>query len=69
MTSPGYLLLNAEAGRNWSIGNSQLRVFARLENLLDKTYVGSVIVNEGNGRFFESGPDFTATIGAQWRWN
>lgn len=69
VTSPGYLLLNAEAGRNWSIGHSQLRVFARLENLLDKTYVGSVIVNEGNGRFFESGPDFSATLGAQWRWN
>jgi iron complex outermembrane recepter protein len=69
VSSPGYLLFNAEAGRNWTFGQSQLRVFARLENLLDKTYVGSVIVNEGNGRFFESGPDLTATLGAQWLWN
>jgi iron complex outermembrane receptor protein len=67
--SPGYLLLNAEAGRNWDIGSSQLRVFTRLDNLLDKKYVGSVIVNEGSGRFFESGPEFAAMIGAQWRWN
>ncbi len=51
------------------LASRELRVFARLENLLDKTYVGSVIVNEGNGRFFESGPDLTATLGAQWRWN
>jgi iron complex outermembrane receptor protein len=25
----------------------------RLDNLLDKKYAGSVIVNEGNGRYFE----------------
>ena len=31
-------------------------VFARVENLLDRRYVGSVIVNEGNGRYFECGP-------------
>jgi iron complex outermembrane receptor protein len=66
--SPGYGLLNAEAGRNWNIGDSRLRVFTRLENLFDRKYVGSVIVNEGNGRFFESGPEFSAMVGAQWRW-
>ena len=25
----------------------------RLDNLFDKKYAGSVIVNEGNGRYFE----------------
>jgi iron complex outermembrane recepter protein len=66
--APGYGLINAEVGRNWVLGNSTLRGFARVENLLDKTYVGSVIVNEGNGRFFESGPDRTASVGFQWSW-
>ena len=31
----------------------KLLATARLENLLDKKYAGSVIVNEGNGRYFE----------------
>ena len=30
-------------------------VLARIENLTDKLYAGSVIVNEGNRRFFEVG--------------
>ena len=42
--------------------------FARLENLLDRNYVGSVIVNEGNGRFYEAGPERSITVGAQWQW-
>ncbi len=31
------------------------RAFVRGENLLDRDYAGSVIVNDGNGRFFEPG--------------
>jgi iron complex outermembrane receptor protein len=68
VAAPGYGLVNAELGRNWSFGASQLRTFARIENLFDRRYVGSVIVNEGNSRFFESGPDRSALIGAQWLW-
>jgi iron complex outermembrane recepter protein len=66
--APGYGIWHAEFGRNWLLGDSVLRGFARVENLLDKTYVGSVIVNEGNSRFIETGSDRTASIGLQWRW-
>jgi iron complex outermembrane recepter protein len=66
--APGYGLWNAEFGHRWQTGQSSLRGFARVENLLGKTYVGSVIVNEGNSRFFESGPEQTALIGLQWQW-
>jgi iron complex outermembrane receptor protein len=66
--APGYGIWNAEAGHDWQLTDSKLRAFARVENLLDKTYVGSVIVNEGNSRFFESGPDRTALVGVQWSW-
>jgi iron complex outermembrane receptor protein len=48
--------------------DSSLHGFVRIENVLDKTYVGSVIVNEGNSRFFETGTDRTATVGLQWSW-
>jgi iron complex outermembrane receptor protein len=68
ISAPGYGIWSAEAGHDWRLADSKLRVFARLENLLDKTYVGSVIVNEGNSRFFESGPDRTAMLGLQWSW-
>ena len=56
-SAPGYVLLHAELGRDWRIGTSARCAPSRaLENLLDQNYVGSVIVNEGNGRFFEIGP-------------
>lgn len=66
--APGFGLWHAEAGRSWDLGGSTLRTFLRVENLLDKTYVGSIIVNEGNSRFFEAGPERTAMIGLQWNW-
>jgi iron complex outermembrane recepter protein len=36
--------------------------FARLDNLANRAYVGSVIVNESNSRFFEPAPGRTAFI-------
>jgi iron complex outermembrane receptor protein len=68
VAAPGYGLLHAELGRNWKIAGGELRGFARFENILDRNYVGSVIVNEGNNRFYEAGPERAVTIGAQWQW-
>ncbi|MEO8307225.1 MAG: TonB-dependent receptor [Pseudomonadota bacterium] len=68
VAAPGYGLLHFEVGRNWRIASGELRGFARIENLLDRNYVGSVIVNEGNSRFYEAGPERAATVGAQWQW-
>ena len=42
------------------VGAWTLKAFARVDNLLDRQYVGSVIVNEGNGRYYEAAP------GRQW---
>lgn len=66
--APGFGLWHAEVGRDWQLGDNRLRSFARVENLLDKTYVGSVIVNEGNSRYFEAGPERAAMFGLQWSW-
>ena len=46
-----------------------LRVFARVDNLLDRDHVGSVIVNEGNGRFYEPGSGRTWLLGLEWRFD
>jgi iron complex outermembrane receptor protein len=40
------------------------REFLRLDNIADKTYVGSVIVNEANRRYFEPAPGRTWLLGA-----
>ncbi|WP_303637354.1 TonB-dependent receptor family protein [Stenotrophomonas tuberculopleuritidis] len=66
--APGYAVLNLEAGRRWTLQAGELRAFARIDNALDQRYIGSVIVNDGNGRFFEPGPDRRAGVGLQWSW-
>ncbi|MBB4133393.1 TonB-dependent receptor [Xanthomonas sp. 3075] len=64
--APGYALVNLEASRRWTTTLGGLRTFARIDNVLDRQYVGSVIVNDGNGRYYEPGPDRTYTVGLQW---
>jgi iron complex outermembrane receptor protein len=66
--APGYGVWNADVGYAWRLADSKLRTFVRVENLFDKKYVGSVIVNDGNGRYFESGPERSFMAGVQWRW-
>lgn len=64
----GYALLNLELARSWSLSAGDLRSYVRIDNLLDHRHIGSVIVNEGNGRFFEPGAQRSFWLGAQWRW-
>jgi iron complex outermembrane recepter protein len=51
--APGYAVLNLRAGQEFRVGATKLFAFARIDNLLDRSYAGSVIVNESNRRFFE----------------
>ena len=66
-SAPGYALLHLELSHRWSLGQGSLRGFARIDNALDHRYIGSVIVNEGNSRFYEPGPDRTFLVGAEWK--
>lgn len=53
----------------WSAGiDAGLHAFARVDNLFDRRHVGSVIVNEGNARFFEPADRRSFTIGLGWRY-
>lgn len=51
-----YALANARASYEWQKGKLRVQVTARVDNLFDKRYVATVIVNEGNARFFEPAP-------------
>lgn len=64
----GHALLNLEGAREWNTAHGPLRLFARVDNALDQRHVGSVIVNDGNQRYYEPGPDRSYTVGLQWLW-
>lgn len=51
--APSYSVTSANVGYAWVMGDWKVNSFARVDNLLDKNYAGSVIVNDGNGRYFE----------------
>ncbi len=51
-----YTLLALRAMHRYALPDKfQLELLARLDNATDKAYAGSVIVNDANGRFFETG--------------
>ncbi|MCA0175593.1 MAG: TonB-dependent receptor [Proteobacteria bacterium] len=61
----GYALINLSARFTQKVGAWTWRQFLRVDNLLDQRYAGSVIVNEGNGRFFETAPGRNFAVGIE----
>ncbi len=62
----GYSLIDVDASYTFALGQStRLQLSARVDNLADRPYIGSVIVNDGNGRYFEPGTDRTYLLGAR----
>lgn len=62
-SAPGYAVAAAYAGylKKWE--RWEFNAFARVDNLFDRRYAGSVIVNEGNARYFEPAPGRNWTVG------
>ena len=58
----GFWVVNARAGFEQETRHWRFSEFGRLDNLANRAYVGSVIVNETNSRFFEPAPGRTAYI-------
>jgi iron complex outermembrane recepter protein len=52
-SSAAYAVVNARAGIEQRSGAWTFREFVRLNNILDRNYIGSVIVGDTNGRYFE----------------
>jgi iron complex outermembrane receptor protein len=61
--APAFTVVGVHVDRTWRTGAWRWRPFARIDNLFDRRYAGSVIVNEGNSRFFEPAPTRTFLIG------
>jgi iron complex outermembrane receptor protein len=65
----GYWVENLRVGLTQERGRWRFTEFARVDNLANRSYVGSVIVNESNSRYFEPEPGRTAMVlfTAAWR--
>jgi iron complex outermembrane receptor protein len=61
--TPSFTIFGLNAGYGADLPSFRLNAFVRLNNLFDRRYVGSVIVGDGNGRFFEPGPGFNVLAG------
>ncbi|WPH15149.1 TonB-dependent receptor [Variovorax paradoxus] len=62
-SAPGYAVAALYAGylKKWE--RWEFNAFARVDNLFDRRYVGSLIVNEGNARYYEPAPGRNWTVG------
>jgi len=61
--APAYAEVNLRAGYEFRAGAAKVVLFGRIDNLFDRAYAGSVIVNDGNGRFFEPAPGRRLYVG------
>lgn len=66
-SAPTYAVFSLAAERRFDAFGLHWRASARLDNLFDRRYVGSVIVNEANGRYYEPAPGRGWTFGLQAR--
>lgn len=63
--APGYALAGLDVAYGMPLGPARLALSARLDNVFDRRVIGSVIVNESNGRYYEPAPGRTWMFGAQ----
>ncbi|WP_132258796.1 TonB-dependent receptor [Paucimonas lemoignei] len=54
--APGYCSFSIHTGYVLQQDRWSVDAFARLDNLFDRQYAGSAIINESNGRYFEPAP-------------
>ncbi len=54
--APGYAIANLRVGVDRQYGQLKLRTYLRFDNVLDRQYVGSAIVGDSNGRYYEAAP-------------
>ncbi|EIV5803605.1 TonB-dependent receptor PqqU [Klebsiella aerogenes] len=66
--APSWTVVGLTTGYKWSYGKMDMDLFGRVDNLFDRTYVGSVIVNESNGRYYEPAPGRNFGIGMNLAW-
>ena len=64
-SAEGYTVFHLKASHGWALGKGSLTAYARMDNVGDKAYVGSVIVNQAASQFYEPAPGRNWTLGAR----
>jgi iron complex outermembrane receptor protein len=54
--APSYTIFNLRLVAEQRVGQWKLAEMLRVDNIFDRSYIGSVIVGDGNGRYYEPGP-------------
>ena len=74
--APAFTIASAHVGYTRPVGAWTLQAFARVDNLFDRQYVGSVIVNDSNGatnpangRYYEAAPGRNWSTGLSARYD
>ena len=62
-SADGHTVFNLSASQRWALGRGALTAYARINNLSDERYVGSVIVNQAQLQFYEPGLPQNWTLG------
>jgi iron complex outermembrane receptor protein len=62
----GFGLLALRARARIPLAHGWLELLARIDNLANRSVATSVIVNEGNARFFEPAPGRSLLLSARW---
>jgi len=65
--APGYAVWALRWSHRFALGDGQtLETLLRVDNLTDKVHAGSVIVNDANGRFYETGAPRQLLAALRW---
>ena len=63
-SADGYTVLNLKASHGWGMGKGLLTAYARVDNVTNEKYIGSVIVNTiSTGKYYEPAPGVNYTVG------
>jgi len=63
VAAPAYTIVGADTGYGVDLTHYRVSGFLRINNLLNRHYVGSVIVDDNNSRYFEPGSVFALLAG------
>ncbi|WP_300440940.1 TonB-dependent receptor [Zoogloea sp.] len=66
--APAYAIANLRLTAEQRLGQWRLTEFARIDNLFDRQYIGSVVVGDGNDRYYEPAPGRNSMVGVNARY-
>jgi iron complex outermembrane receptor protein len=58
-----FTVVNLRAGLEQSSGRWRLQEFARIDNVFSEQYIGGIVVNDGNGRYYAPAPTRSFLLG------